>query len=112
MISWAHLLLYYLKKRRCTMKLSTMEKVNLAVTFAEAGAWEKAREFYQAKRAKVGILERLRHYFAAAALAEEGLQDEAIGLLGLKKTEERGLKGFLEDVGLAHVQFHLVVVRA
>jgi|YelNatPaOPRAMG01_1025707.scaffolds.fasta_scaffold00280_35 hypothetical protein len=96
------------------MELKTFERLMSAVTFSEAGEWETAKELYPGAKRPLGILERIRSYFVAQAFAEEGLQDEALRILGTqrKRETEVTLEGFLEDVGLRNVQFHFVVVRS
>jgi hypothetical protein len=54
--------------------------VMIAVTFAEAGDWETARRYARPPPGRAGGAWLERH-LAAAALAEEGLQDEALRMI-------------------------------
>lgn len=96
------------------MRINTLDRMAVGMTFAEAGEWESARDLAGIKGAKVGLWERLRNTFAAVSFAEEGLHKEARAVMDFKEDAraKKGLKDFLEDVGLGGVQFHLVVVRA
>jgi hypothetical protein len=55
------------------------ESVMTAVTFAEAGEWTTARGYLAPPRRR-GLAGWLERHLAAAALAEEGLHDEALRL--------------------------------
>lgn len=64
------------------MKPSDDERSEMiAVTFAEAGEWDEARRWAAPPR-KGRLAAWLERHLAAAALAEEGLHDEAVRLAG------------------------------
>jgi hypothetical protein len=55
--------------------------VMIAVTFAEAGEWETAR-VYAPPRGRGRLGAWIEGHLLAAALAEEGVRDEALRLVG------------------------------
>ncbi len=79
--------------------------VMIAVTFAEAGEWETARRFAPPPSdARVGAW--LERHLLAAALAEEGLHDDALRTLGAgagpeaRRGEEDALDALLRARGI------------
>lgn len=96
------------------MKLNYFERLNVALTFSEVGEWDKAKEIAGIASKKVSIWKRLQQFFVAISFAEEGLYQEALGFIGLegKKAHKKGLREFLEEVGLSRAPVHFLVVRA
>lgn len=70
-----------------------------AVTFAEAGEWETALAMapVPTKSMWAAFFEQT---FMAVAFAEEGLHEEAQILAGKKRQTPKGIKNFLDSVGL------------
>jgi len=56
----------------------------IAVTFAEAGEWETART-YAPPPGSGGVRAWIERHLLAAALAEEGMPDEALRFLGAER---------------------------
>jgi hypothetical protein len=81
------------------------KSVMIAVTFAEAGEWETARRYLPPPRRR-GLAAWLERHLAAAALAEEGLHEEALRLAGaerpapLRRREEDALDALLRSRGV------------
>lgn len=80
--------------------------VMTAVTFAEAGEWETARGYLAPPRGR-GLAAWLERHLAAAALAEEGLHDEALRIaageaprLPIQPREEDALDALLRRRGV------------
>lgn len=81
--------------------------VMTAVTFAEAGEWETARGYLAPPRGR-GLASWLERHLAAAALAEEGLHDEALRIaaaeaprpLPIQPREEDALDALLRQRGV------------
>ncbi len=70
-----------------------------AVTFAEAGEWDTAR-YYAPHPRKNRLLAWIERHLEAAALAEEGLHDEALRIAGLERAEEDALDALLRVHGM------------
>jgi hypothetical protein len=80
--------------------------VMIAVTFAEAGEWDEARRWAPPPR-RGWLAAWLERHLAAAALAEEGLHDEALRLAGAARPrplspprEEDALDALLGERGV------------
>ena len=88
--------------------LSEMERLFMAVTYAEAGEWE-----FAAKLANVSsphwmekiksALKYLECCFAASAFAEANCPEHCVSFLNEDKKSQKTLKSFLEDIGLYNV---------
>lgn len=74
----------------------------MAITFAEAGEWETAREMLPAtgRKKEAGYLERA---FMAVAFAEEGMPEEAVRIMDNQPHHVPGLGDFLDAIGLRGV---------
>jgi hypothetical protein len=70
-----------------------------AITFAEAGEWDTAREFMPLSPPRNEI-SRLQKIFAAVALAEEGLHEDAVQLLDDNSPGSPKKSDFLDAIGL------------
>jgi len=81
----------------------------MAITFAEAGEWETARQMMPATGG-TGVLAWLKNHFMAIAFAEEGLSDEALRLIEDKRPSSQVFAGFLESVGLQGVRLTYAVL--
>ena len=81
----------------------------MAITFAEAGEWETARQMMPASGGR-GVLAWLKNHFMAIAFAEEGLSEEALRLIENNSPSSRALAGFLETVGLQGVRLTYAVL--
>lgn len=74
-----------------------------AITFAEAGEWDTAREMMPISRANSKI-SRLQKIFMAVTFAEEGLHQEARHILDGRSSVPHVKICFLDTVGLGGVQ--------
>ncbi|HET8539928.1 MAG TPA: hypothetical protein VFL83_08655 [Anaeromyxobacter sp.] len=73
----------------------------VAVTFAEAGEWDTARRYApRPGRSRVGAW--LERHLLAAALAEEGLRDDAVRLVGNGPPPAAGEEDALDALLRAH----------
>jgi len=82
----------------------------MAITFAEAGEWETARQMTPVSRGD-GLLAWLKNHFMAIAFAEEGLSDEALRLIEQgRSASSPALAGFLETCGLQGVRLTYAVL--
>ncbi len=78
-----------------------------AITFAEAGEWDMAREYIPSgKRLFAGLRSLLENNFMAAAFAEEGLYDDAVRLAadGHRHQQTPAFSDFLNTLGLSGVR--------
>ncbi len=60
-----------------------------AVTFAEAGEWETARQYTPRPR-KGRLLAWIERHLVAAVFAEEGLHEEALRIAGVERPKDDG----------------------
>jgi len=83
--------------------LNTFQKWMTAITFAEAGEWETARNM-----APSGIrsraINKFQKIFMAAAFAEEGLHAEAIILAESPNLQAPSGDDFLRSLGLGGIR--------
>jgi hypothetical protein len=87
--------------------IETLEKVFMAVSFAEAGEHETAMSLAGIRPSRPGrLLKALENIYAAAAFAEEGCPETALGFLGkgAPGPGKQSLESFLQNVGLYGVQ--------
>lgn len=89
--------------------LKKMKSWTMAITFAEAGEWETARQMMPGSAGK-GALAWLRDHFMAVAFAEEGVPEEALRLIEIPQPSSPALAGFLETVGLQSVRLTYAVL--
>lgn len=75
-----------------------------AITFAEAGEWETAREMMPPPAPRNKLLALLEKTFMAVAFAEESLHDEAKYLVGKTNKATNRAGSFLDSVGLRGVR--------
>ncbi len=78
-----------------------------AITFAEAGEWDMAREYIPSgKRLFAGLRSLLEKNFMASAFAEEGLYDDAVLLAteGHRHQQTPSFSNFLDTLGLKGVR--------
>ncbi|MCK9265062.1 MAG: hypothetical protein RBR09_01490 [Desulfobulbaceae bacterium] len=92
--------------------LEKFQKLAMAVTYAEAGEWDTAREMLPESKPRTS-LNWVESHFAAVAFAEAGLREEAVNLtsgrgvcstLGRDMCESLGLRG-------VHLSFGYVTVN-
>ena len=74
-----------------------------AVTFAEAGEWETAITMTPLPT-KSKWAEFFEQTFMAVAFAEEGMNEEAQRLVGMKQQPSKRIKNFLDSIGLRDVR--------
>lgn len=75
-----------------------------AITFAEAGEWETAREMMPPTAPRNKFFELLEKTFMAVAFAEEGMRDEALCHINAPRPTIRRAGNFLDSVGLSGVR--------
>lgn len=92
--------------------LEKFQKLSMAVTYAEAGEWDTARELLPESKPRT-TLNWFESHFAAVAFAESGLREEAVqitsgkgvaGAPGYDMYERLGLRG-------VHLSFGYVTVN-
>jgi hypothetical protein len=93
----------------------TLEKMFMAVSFAESGDHETAISLAGIRPSRTGRLSKaFENVFAAAAFAEAGCPETALGFLGkiASRPGKQSLEIFLQDVGLhgIKVQYGFVTV--
>ena len=85
------------------MNANTFQKWMTAITFAEAGEWETAKNM-----APISIrsraINKFQKIFMAAAFAEEGLHAEAIRLAEYPSLQAPNADDFLKSLGLGGVR--------
>ncbi|MEW6221428.1 MAG: hypothetical protein AB1634_18095, partial [Thermodesulfobacteriota bacterium] len=81
-----------------------------AVTFAEAGEWETARQLIPEPRRRVQ-LNWWQRLWAAVAMAEEGLASEATRLLEPGRSTPAGRSDLAEQLGLRGIHLAYGVLR-
>lgn len=75
-----------------------------AITFAEAGEWETAREMMPPPAPRNKLFELLEKTFMAVAFAEESLHDEALCHINKPRLARNRAGIFLDSVGLRGVR--------
>jgi hypothetical protein len=75
-----------------------------AVTFAEAGEFETARQMMPVTQKKSNMLTWFDKVFMAVTFAEAGLHEEAIDIMNVKPVENYGTADFLETIGLKGIR--------
>jgi hypothetical protein len=83
--------------------LNTFQKWMTAITFAEAGEWDTARQMspVSVPNRKISQLEQT---FMAAAFAEAGLYDEAVRMAEGLSYQAPATDDFLQSLGLKGVR--------
>jgi len=92
--------------------IEKLQKLSMAVTYAEAGEWDTAREFLTQSKPSTS-LSWLQNHFAAAAFAEAGLQEEAVHIIsGREYSRQRGHEIY-DSLGIrgVHLSFGYVTVN-
>lgn len=75
-----------------------------AVTFAEAGEFETARQMMPEAQKGTAMLTQFDKLFTAVTFAEAGLHEEAIDMLKVTAPENSGQADFLETIGLKGIR--------
>lgn len=83
--------------------LTTLQKWMTAITFAEAGEWETAKNMMPVTLRSRAI-NKFQKIFMAAAFAEEGLHAEAISLAECPDLQAPKADGFLQSLGLGGIR--------
>lgn len=73
-----------------------------AITFAEAGEWETARQMMPVSPRK-NKLDWLQNMWLAVTFAEAGLHDDALEFIETRRQKNHGIRDFLQAVGLHEV---------
>ncbi|HBI15244.1 MAG TPA: hypothetical protein DDY20_06980 [Desulfobulbaceae bacterium] len=92
--------------------LEQFQKMAMAVTYAEAGEWNTARELVPDAKPSTE-LNWLEGHFAAVAFAESGLWEEAVRISSGRGVSRPRGKDFYESLGLkgVHLSFGYVTVN-
>lgn len=88
----------------------TFSSMMNAVTFAEAGEFDTARQMLPASSKKRNELSRLDKAFMAVTFAEAGLHEEALNIMNVKQTETHESVDFLEAIGLKGLNLKYAVL--
>lgn len=83
--------------------LSTLQKWMTAITFAEAGEWETAKNMMPVT-IRSRAINKFQKIFMAAAFAEEGLHAEAISLAECPDLQAPKADDFLQSLGLGGIR--------
>lgn len=83
--------------------LTTFQKWMTAITFAEAGEWETAKNMMPAS-IRSRAISGFQKIFMAAAFAEEGLHAEAITLAEAPNLQAPSGDAFLRSLGLGGIR--------
>lgn len=83
--------------------LEKFQKMAMAVTYAEAGEWDTARELVPESKPRTS-LNWLEGHFAAVAYAESGLWEEAVRISSGRGVSRPMGKDFYESLGLKGVR--------
>lgn len=83
--------------------LTTLQKWMTAITFAEAGEWETAKNMMPVTLRSRAI-NKFQKIFMAAAFAEEGLHAEAISLAECPDLQTPKADDFLQSLGLGGIR--------
>lgn len=83
--------------------LTTLQKWMTAITFAEAGEWETAKNMMPVT-IRSRAISQFQKIFMAAAFAEEGLHAEAISLAEGLGPEAPKADDFLQSLGLGGIR--------
>lgn len=83
--------------------LTTLQKWMTAITFAEAGEWETAKNMMPVTLRSRAI-NQFQKIFMAAAFAEEGLHAEAISLAECADLQAPKADDFLQSLGLGGIR--------
>lgn len=75
-----------------------------AVTFAEAGEFETARQMMPATQKRRNVLTWFDKVFMSVTFAEAGLHEEAIAIMNVKPAENNAPADFLETIGLKGIR--------
>lgn len=83
--------------------LTTFQKWMTAITFAEAGEWETARNMLPVS-IRSRAINQFQKIFMAAAFAEEGLHAEAMALAEGCSAQAPSGDDFLQSLGLGGIR--------
>ena len=83
--------------------LTTFQKWMTAITFAEAGEWETAKNMAPV-RSRSRAINQFQKIFMAAAFAEEGLHAEAITLAEAPNLQAPSGNDFIRSLGLGGIR--------
>ncbi|TAN41646.1 MAG: hypothetical protein EPN22_14255 [Nitrospirae bacterium] len=75
-----------------------------AVTFAEAGEFETARQMMPTPKKGNNQLTWFDRIFMSVTFAEAGLPEEAVEIMNLKPVKNYGSSDFLETIGLKGIR--------
>jgi hypothetical protein len=89
--------------------LNTFQQWMSAITFAEAGEWETARQMSPVCAQK-SIISQFDQTFMATAFAEEGLYDEAVRIAEDVDCQTAAIDTFLQSLGLDGVRTTYLVL--
>lgn len=81
-----------------------------AITFAEAGEWETARQMIPPAAKGSGHSPYMERAFMAVAFAEEGLHDAAIEIIKTQKDTEYAAADIMGTLGLKGIRMTYGVV--
>lgn len=84
--------------------LNTFQKWMTAITFAEAGEWDMAREMSPPVSVPSRKISQIEQTFMAAAFAEAGLYDEAVRMAEGLSYQAHVPDNFLQSLGLGGVR--------
>jgi len=92
--------------------LEKFQKLSMAVTYAEAGEWDTAREMLAASKPRTSLT-WLESHFAAVAFAESGLHEEADRITSGREYSRPLGHDFYESLGMrgVHLSFGYVTVN-
>ena len=81
-----------------------------AITFAEAGEFDTARQMMPISHPRENRLSQLDKVFMSVTFAEAGLHEEALNILNVKLTENHQSVDFLEAIGLKGMNLKYAVL--
>lgn len=85
------------------MNKNTFQKWMTAITFAEAGEWDTAKNMMPIS-IRSRAINKFQKIFMAAAFAEEGLHAEAVSLAESPNLQVPSADDFLQSLGLGGIR--------